>query len=816
MNYPNEINKNVPQLSIDLIYKLDKNGLFTFLNPIMLDFLGVEEKDLLGTYYAPFIREDLRESVVSFYQNQLKTGNPTSYFELPIINSSGNEAWVGQTCQLLFTEGVVSEIVVVARDISGKIKAKKQTKASEEKYRSIIENINLGLMEVDLNEVIVFANESFCQMTTYTLEELIGKNAREIFLEDEDNHSFQKMQNVQIKRTDGESSAYELKIKRRDGKSLWMIISGAPVKDEEGRIVGSLGIHNDITERKLQEIAVQDLLLEVERSNEELKIQQKHLNAINEFSAKILNSQTVKEIVDEITTNTVQHFGFTDCAVYLLNGNGDLFNEVSAFGKREIGGNPENSMFVKLGKGVVGTVATTGKPILIKDTSLHNKFGKGIEKGFSVLAVPIMTDNEVIGVIESEHLDIDFFNQDHLDSFATIANLTATKIKKAISEEKREIAELALLESEAKLRSVINSAMDAMVTIDEFGCIVEWNDQAVEIFGHTYEEAINQNLGELIVPEVHREAHNRGMKHYMKTGEGPVLNKRIEIIGLHKSGEIFPIELSIVPIKINERIYFSAFIRDIRDRKRVEKEMKLALEKEKELRELKSKFVSMTSHEFRTPLTTIKSNIELLDFFLKKNGLGEDPKASRNIERIESQIDRLNALMNDILMIGKLEGGKIPFNPEFVLLSDLCRGIINQFSIDIGKENLIHLEIVGDERKIEIDPNIYEHIISNLLSNSLKYSAKGKKVDLVLEFRKDGFKLKVKDQGIGISEEDQKKLFDSFFRANNVGAIQGTGLGLTIVKQFVEMHKGEIEVESKINEGTSFIITQGYSKKRLN
>lgn len=800
------------QLSIDLIYKLDKRGLFTFINPIMLNFLGLEEKDLLGTYYAPFIREDLRESVVGFYQNQLKKAIPTSYFELPIINAQGKEVWVGQTCQLLIENGEISEIVVVARDISEKIKAKKQAKASEEKYKNIIENINLGLMEVDLDEVIVFANESFCNMTAYSIDDLIGKNAREIFLVEEDSHSVQKMQNVQSKRNEGESSAYELKIKRKDGKSLWMIISGAPVKDEEGRIVGSLGIHNDITERKLQEIAVQELLLKVEKSNEGLKVQQKHLKAINEFSTKIINSQTVKEIVDEITTNTVQYFGFTDCTVYLLNANKDLLSQVSAFGKREIKEAADNSIFVGLGKGVVGTVAATGKPILLGDTSKENDFVLNSGDGFSVLAVPIMADNEVIGVIDSEHKEIDFFNNDHLESFTTIANLTATKIKKALSEEQRKIAELALLESEAKLRSVIDSAMDAVVTIDEFGCITEWNSQSVEIFGFSHEEAINQNLGELIVPEVHREAHNRGMQHYLKTGEGPVLNTRIEIIGLHKSGKIFPIELSIVPIQINDLNYFSAFIRDISDRKMVEKEMKQALDKEKELVELKSKFVSMTSHEFRTPLTTIKSNVELLEFFLKKNGLGEDPKAVRNIERIESQIDRLNDLMNDILMIGKLEGGKISLKIESILLSDLCKGVINQFSFDIGKENLIDLEIIGMEREIEIDPNIYEHIISNLLSNSLKYSGEGKKIDLILEFKDDDFKCIVKDRGIGISEEDQKNLFDSFFRANNVGAIQGSGLGLTIVKQFVEMHKGKIEVESKIGEGTKFCITQSYSK----
>lgn len=814
MEQKNSTSNSLPQSSIDLIYKLDSKGLFTYVNTIMLNFLETNEQDLLGTYYGSFIKEEKREEVISFYQNQIKNTIATTYFEVPIINSAGKEAWIGQTCQLLFQDDDISEILVVARDITEKVQAKKQAKASEEKYRNIIENINLGLMEVDLDEKIVFANKSFCNMTAYPLEELIGKNARDIFLVEGDAHSDNKMENVQSLRTEGESSAYELKIKRRDGKSLWMIISGAPVKNEEGEVIGSIGIHNDITDRKLQEIAVQDLLIKVEKSNEELKVQQKHLKIINEFSTNIINSQTIKEIVDEITTNTVSHFGFTDCVVYLLNANKDLLSQVSAYGKKENDGDLVSPIFIEIGKGVVGTVAATGRAILISDTSQDKRYIKDIEQGFSELAVPIMVDNEVIGVIDSENVERDFYNNDHLDSLTTIANLTATKIKKAISEEQQKFTELALQESEAKLRSVINSAMDAVITIDEFGCITEWNNQAVELFGFTHEDAIDNTLSELIVPNEHREAHNRGMAHFLKTGEGPVLNKRIEIIGLHKSGEIFPIELSIVPIETNGQYYFSAFIRDIRERKRLEREMELALEKEKELRELKSKFVSMTSHEFRTPLTTIKSNVELLDYFLKKNNLGEDPKAKRNIERIESQIERLNALMNDILMIGKLEGGKIPFKPESIYISSLCKGIVNQLSTDLGKENSIHLEIIGKEREIELDPNIYEHIITNLLGNSLKYSEPGKMVNLILKFEEDQLNCSVIDEGIGISEEDQKKLFESFFRADNVGAIQGTGLGLTIVKQFVEMHGGEISVKSSLGQGSCFTILQAYTQAK--
>lgn len=799
-----------PQSSIDLIYKLDTQGLFTYVNPIMLDFLETSLENILGTHFSPFIRDDKKKEVMDFYAKQISEVNLTSYLEVPIINTSGKEAWVGQTCQLLIEDEEIREILVVARDISERIEAKRQAKINEEKYQHIIENINLGLMEVDLDEKIIYANQSFCKMTAYDLDELIGKNARDIFLVDDDFLSNNKMKEIQGKRKGGESSAYELKIKRKDGKSLWMIISGAPVLDSAGRIIGSLGIHNDITDRKMQEIAVQELLMKVENSNAELLKQQKFLNAVNAFSAKLINTYSVKEIVEEITSNVVQDFGFTDCVIYLINANKNLLSQVSAFGVKEKDGELVNPIFIEVGKGIVGTVAETGKPILVNDISNDPRYIMDVEQGLSELAVPIISEGEVIGVIDSESPEKDFYTEKHLETLTTIANLTASKIRNAINAEQKTLAELALKESETKLRSVIDSAMDAVITIDEFGCITEWNVQAEQLFGFSHQEALGETLADLIVPEDYREAHKKGMSHFLKTGEGPVLNQRIEIVGLHKSKEIFPIELSIVPVLTDDQYFFSAFIRDIRERKKVEEEMQMALEKEKELREMKSRFVSMTSHEFRTPLTTIKSNVELLQFQLNKTELSDNAKVNRNFERINSEIDRLNGLMNDILMIGRLESGKIPFKPIKTDLLAFCTDLLEQYQSGLTNGQQIGLTVSGKPVKTKMDINIYEHILGNLISNALKYSAEALPPEVHLNFDHTPMhvEISVKDFGIGISEKDQKSLFESFFRAENVGNIQGSGLGLTIVKQFLDMHHATISVESELKKGSCFSILQ--------
>lgn len=793
-----------PHSSIDIIYKLDVDGHFTYVNSVMLDFLESNEQALIGTQFMQYIRPDKTGEVVLFYLNQVKDKMSSTYLEVPIVNAGGKESWVAQTCNLLYNdEGEIVEILVVARDISERERVKKQARINEEKYQNVIENIKLGLMEVDLDEKIIYVNDSFCDITGYAREELMGRNAKKVFITEEDDETDQKVEEVRHERKQDESSAYELRIKRKNGEYIWVIISGTPVKDNDGRIIGSLGIHHDITSRKEQEI-------QLEEKNKELKQQQQYLKAVNEFSAALINTDTVREIVEEVTTNIVEKFGFTDCVVYLVNSSRTLLGQVSAYGVKVDNGDLVNPIFIEMGKGVVGFVAESGKAEIVSDTTKDSRYIEDVETGLSELAVPIVSDGEVVGVIDSENPKKNYYTQQHLETLTTISNLAANKIKNAIINEKREMAEFALKENEAKLKAVIDSALDAVITIDEFGVVTEWNTHAEELFGFSKAEAVGTLLSDMIIPEEYREAHENGMRHFLKTGHGPVLNNRIEISGLNKKKEHFPIELSIVPVKNEDQYFFSAFVRDITSRKKLEEDMKLALEKEKEIREMKSKFVSMTSHEFRTPLTTIKSNVELLSFYLDKNGFADNPKIEKNFYRINLEIQRLNVLMNDILMIGRLESGKMPFKPQMVDVKKLCEELVDQKTNDLEIGRTIDIKIIGEAQKVELDTNIYEHVINNLISNALKYSPVDKSPVITLNYLEEHLKISIQDKGIGISEKDQEQLFESFFRADNVGTIQGTGLGLTIVKQFLDMHDGEIKVESEIGKGTIFHIDQPY------
>ena len=371
-----------------------------------------------------------------------------------------------------------------------------------------------------------------------------------------------------------------------------------------------------------------------------------------------------------------------------------------------------------------------------------------------------------------------------------------------ISDQRRLANENAFKDS--KLSNLFEVSLDALISVNDLGVVIEWNPQAEKIFGYTKEEIMGQELSKTIIPHAFRKAHSDGMDNFHKTGHGPVLNKRIEITALRKNGEEFPIELTIFPIEHDESHYFTAFVRDITEIKQSRETMTEALKQQTELNTLKSKFVSMTSHELRTPLTTISTDIELMNYYIESPKEVDKTKLSNIVNRMNTNADRLNHLISNILLIGQLDSDKVPFNPEPIDVSEyFVNNILPNYTNGARK---LTYSIVGNPYNLNIDKNLFTQINDNLISNAFKYSEGGKAPEVVLEYRETEFLLHVKDFGIGIPKPDQEKLFSTFFRASNVGNVQGSGLGLTIVNEFVKLHDGLITFNSKENEGTTFTV----------
>ncbi len=234
------------------------------------------------------------------------------------------------------------------------------------------------------------------------------------------------------------------------------------------------------------------------------------------------------------------------------------------------------------------------------------------------------------------------------------------------------------------------------------------------------------------------------------------------------------------------------------------KAIKESLEKERELNEMKSSFISTTSHEFRTPLASILSSIELLELYGRK---WDEEKYNTHIERIKNAIEYLTRLMDDVLILNKAETGKLQLNLSRVNLYKLCHRIIEEVKTLTNEKHTISCSYKMEEMEFQLDEKLIRFIINNLLSNAVKYSPEGGSVDLCIEKISNHLLIVIKDEGIGIPERERSQLFNTFFRCSNTGSIQGNGLGLSIVKKSVDIHGGTIILDESYKSGARFVVT---------
>ncbi len=260
--------RRLVELAADIIYQTDVNGVFTYVNPIALKICGYTEAELVGKNFEELIPEEYRISTIATYQNHFKNNIENTYHEYPILTKNEGIVWLGQNVRPIRENNRIIGFIAFARDITERKIIQVQLQKSEEKYRGIIENLEMGLLEVNSYDEITKAHPQFCQMTGYSETELLGRNAITTFLTEEDRKIMVSESNS---RSQGIASVYEVKMIRKDGSSLWVVISGAPLYDEENNIIGSIGIHWDITKRKKME---DELNIAKEEAEQALKYRQ--------------------------------------------------------------------------------------------------------------------------------------------------------------------------------------------------------------------------------------------------------------------------------------------------------------------------------------------------------------------------------------------------------------------------------------------------------------------------------------------------------------------------------------------------------------
>ena len=408
----------------------------------------------------------------------------------------------------------------------------------------------------------------------------------------------------------------------------------------------------------------------------------------------------------------------------------------------------------------------------------------------------------------------------------------------------------------SKLQSIIDTAIDGIIQISARGIIEDINQSALNLFEYKKIELLGQNVSTLM-PSPDREQHDQYIRNYTETRVPKIIGIGREVHGKTKSGKIFPFRLAVSEVILNDRVIYTGIVHDlsaihaaelaqkkltdeleqrviertnelekvvnkllesnkllkteIHERKKVEDQLidkehllKDALKKEIELNELKSRFLSMASHEFRTPLSTILSSASLISRYQEKD---QEHKRVRHIERIKSAVTNLTGILNDFLSLGKLEEGKIRHTPAVLDFTTLVQEIKEDVEGLLQSGQQINTEVIGDVFPVVSDARIIKNILFNLLSNAIKYSINGESVLCRLNYSEQQVVIEIVDQGIGISVADQKHLFDRFFRASNVDTIQGTGLGLNIVLKYLELVQGSISFVSELDVGSTFTIT---------
>lgn len=401
-----------------------------------------------------------------------------------------------------------------------------------------------------------------------------------------------------------------------------------------------------------------------------------------------------------------------------------------------------------------------------------------------------------------------------------------------------------------QFEALFNFATIGIVVTNKLGKIVNFNRQAERQFELTREEVMGKEV-EILIPGRFTPNHE-GYRHQFYSSPSPrEMGHGRDLFAKKKDGSVFPVEVSLSNYNIDGELFVIAFVIDITVRKQQEaivlnqkselervtreikqlnqglekkvedrtkmlretlsalelskEELSESLEKEKELGELKSRFVTMASHEFKTPLSTILSSAYLLEQY---NELPAPDKRQKHISRIKNAVGDMKLILDDFLSLGKLEEGLIQAHEENIDAESSFQAIsnvISEMKVNLKKGQVIQFNHEGGDG-VRLDKNLVKNIMINLLSNAIKFSPENAVIEVFCTITQDNFSLSVRDRGIGISEEDKQHLFERFFRAKNAVNIQGTGLGLHIVAKYLELMNGTIEMESTLNEGSVFTI----------
>ena len=816
-----------------------------YANQAAAALIGRRPDELVGTPLADYVRVD----------------EPTDLSQpLRVEAPGGRAAWVRIGRSAIFWRGRPATLVSVV-DVTDQLRADVALRGSEQRYREVVDNVSEGIIVVQ-DEKFVFANPAATRLTGYALEELQGRAFAD-FVHPGD---LAMVAERYRRRLAGEAleSRYEFRVRKKDGATVWTQLSGVVIQ-WNGRSA-NLYFFSDVDERRRTEEALRHseerYRLLVDHASEGILISQEGiLRFVNPRIAELTGRGEAelvgKPLLDYIHADDrpvlvdrhrrrrrgepmPSHEVFR-----LLRVDGELvwieFSGVDV----EWEGQPAVLSFLIditerrrleedlkqtlaeretiLERSIVGIALLDPKGRLrwankamgqIFCIDMEQILGISLEPYYASRQVYLETGAAVSAAVlagrpyEAELLmlraDGRLFWAQLSGKAVNASDLSQGTVWAIVDIDQRKRLEEELKRTSAERELILESALVGIIYSRERRYV--WVNRAfADMLGYRQDELIGQSSRILFPSEDSwREFGERGYP-VMARGE----SFSVEWQMVRRDGSPFwaqTLGRNIDPESPNAGSIWT--IVDITARKQAEEEIRAALEKQKELNYLKSRFVSMTSHEFRTPLATILSSAELLKYYGEK--LPREERAEL-VDAVENAVRRMTRMMDDILVIGKAEADRLECNPAPLDVRDFCTKVIQETiraeEAEGRRGDRIVFDMPADGIQALLDEKLARFILGNLLSNGLKYSPDGGSVTLEVRAEPAQLRFTVTDGGIGIPEEDIPHLFEPFHRAKNVGTLPGTGLGLAIVKKAVDLHRGSIEVSSAPGTGSRFVVT---------
>jgi len=604
-----------------------------------------------------------------------------------------------------------------------------------------------------------------------------------------------------------------------DGGKGWMLTSKVPVYDNEGKVIGLVGIGRDITERKLTEKGL------IQRSKE--------IDVLYQASQQLSRTLDLNEIY-QIAYQVISEI--MDCDTLFISS----FNEETQYihcllgyidGKQiDVSQLPPIPLAAE-GKSMQRQVIQTGELLCIPDCewelsrsqifyhvpdngselqSSHRPQDNAYPR--SAVMVPLKYQGRITGLLQVGSYRLNAYSEHDSRILEALTNQIVISLSNArlfadLAEE-RSLLELRVIERTAQLNhtkdrieTILNSSSDIIILCRVDGTI----DQANPAFGYAFryssDEVYGQLLTHLFIPE-----HAVKLEEVFASVVKHRQPERLEIAAQCRDKESFEADVVISPIVQydSQLIGVVCSLRDITERRKLEAQLRQMLEHEMELSELKSRYVSMAAHDLRNPLSAIQTTVQAIEKYYDR--LTKEERQTR-YESIHRNIGDMVDLLNDILIFGKAGSGKLAFEPDRLDMVRFAQDLVTELQQATSSGYRIKLSYSNTGNTAFMDAKLLRHILMNLLSNALKYSPPDSPVIFDIHSDAQYVTFHIQDQGIGIPSADQERLFEAFHRASNVGSTPGTGLGLAIVKQSVDLHGGTISFESREGEGTTFIVS---------